>query len=184
MLVLDVSAEMLGNGRFDLAKRALTSGEGFQPGFVECPGDQDRVGVVVFGHSGETNIDVPVDLGSYRDNHKQVTETIERLPADSGRATLFDAIYKAVTSDELQNPKGINTVVVLSAGVDKGSTVSAARLEDEFRTRRRPVQIVAVSYGSDKHTPLEGIVTASFGRYYDGDTTDVAGVSKFICRFL
>jgi Ca-activated chloride channel family protein len=185
MVVLDGSSAMLANGRFDRAQQALTSGEGSQSGFVDCPRPHDRVGLRVFGHQRETNTDVPVSLELYLDPHKKsLTQTIDRLIPENGDAKLLEAVYQAVTSPQLQSPETINTVVVLSFGVDRGSDVSVEQLVAEFRRNQRPVQIIAVSYGDGDESKLKAVVGASFGRYYEGDRTDVASVSQFLCRFL
>jgi hypothetical protein len=183
MLVVDESVDMLGQGRAE-ALRDVLRGEELdgQDALLGCLTRTDSVGLITFGGAAEP-VDV-VELGS-EDAVSALRDAVKHLDATRGRAALYDAIQRAVTNPTLrEDTTTINTVIVLAAGTDRGSTTTLRELEDEFHLNPNPPQLVVVPYGRSSLGALKHLVHISIGRFYDGEFSDITGVREFVCDYL
>jgi Ca-activated chloride channel homolog len=193
MLVVDETLAMASSGKLESAREALR-------GFVDCPQSQDSVGMIVFGREVKRPVDEPVPLGHYSDpNQRQrLKQAIERLVTGFGRPSLYDAISRAFNTPEILNRKTINTIIVLTVGIDAGGGTLAPELVERIRQlsgRNVRVQILLVPYSDPAALePLTDLVEKSLGRVYhdsssssvgdDATKGDVADVRKLLCQFL
>jgi Ca-activated chloride channel homolog len=199
MLVVDQTIRMADRGKLASAKEAFADGGPSQPPFLECPRDQDRIGMVAFGGDVKDPVRQTVPLGTYSDARQRdrLKRAIGQLASGRGRAALYDAIDRALSTPGMLNPDTVNTIIVVSVGVDDRSSASITDLEDRVRqlSASTPVQILLVPYSDPRTlTPLTDLVAASLGRTFDDkdtataadDATDakIEDVSKFVCQFL
>ena len=188
IVVVDESQDMAPGDRLPLVRESLLDGAGARP-FVDCPGPRETVGLVVFGGDGDEPAEA-LTAGGYDPAHKRALETeIESLAPGLGRAVLRDAVEQARQKLRGLDPetRAISTIVLLTYGVDGGSTITQRALNDALRTSK--VQIIAVPYNSEKKSldPMIQFVDKSLGRVHafeDEEWTDVADVSKFVCQFF
>jgi Mg-chelatase subunit ChlD len=139
LLVVDTSGSMAEENRLVRAKQGL---EAF---FAEV-GKQDSVGLNIFSDRLQSLIPVT----PFRQNERQMRQTVENLIADGGTA-VYDATiegFESVRADA--TPERINAVVVLTDGEDTDSAASArtggarpgrlgrsgARVHDRLQRRR------------------------------------------------
>ncbi len=188
IVVVDESQDMAPADRLPLLRESLLDGAGARP-FVDCPGPREAVGLVVFGGDEE-----PADAltaGMYDDAQKHALEAeIESLAPGRGKAVLRDAVWQALQKLRGLDPDAIriSTIVLLTYGVDGGSTITQDALNDALR--KSPVQIIAVPYNNDAKSlqpMIDSVTKKSVGRVHDFENeewTDVAGVSKFDCAFF
>jgi Ca-activated chloride channel family protein len=179
LLVVDTSGSMAEENRLVRAKQGL---EAF---FAEV-GKQDSVGLNIFSDRLQSLIPVT----PFRQNERQMRQTVENLIADGGTA-VYDATiegFESVRADA--TPERINAVVVLTDGED---TDSAASAEDAVRAVRAQgdsddqVRVFTIAYSAGAVGAAEAlaqIAEASGGQAYEGDTEDIEAVYRSISSFF
>jgi Ca-activated chloride channel homolog len=179
LLVVDTSGSMAEENRLVRAKQGL---EAF---FAEV-GKQDSVGLNIFSDRLQSLIPVT----PFRQNERQMRQTVENLIADGGTA-VYDATiegFESVRADA--TPERINAVVVLTDGED---TDSAASAEDAVRAVRGQgdsddqVRVFTIAYSAGAVGAAEAlaqIAEASGGQAYEGDTEDIEAVYRSISSFF
>ena len=179
LLVVDTSGSMAEENRLVRAK------EGLEAFFAEV-GKQDSVGLNIFSDRLQSLIPVT----PFRQNERQMRQTVENLIADGGTA-VYDATiegFESVRADA--TPERINAVVVLTDGED---TDSAASAEDAVRAVRAQgdsddqVRVFTIAYSAGAVGAAEAlaqIAEASGGQAYEGDTEDIEAVYRSISSFF
>lgn len=180
VFVVDESQRMAIEGKEELVRESVRSA-------LACPGADpradDRVGMITFGGNGAHLVQTPVQIADFDLTRDRLEQAVSELAARGG-AALWDAVDLALRAPGLDDPAPVRTVVLLASGEDDSSSVKPRELEAELRDSG--VQVLVVSYGSNVRslTALrEHLVTPSLGRYIDGNASDTAEVTKFICAF-
>jgi Ca-activated chloride channel homolog len=165
--------------------RLVRAKQGLEAFFAEV-GKQDSVGLNIFSDRLQSLIPVT----PFRQNERQMRQTVENLIADGGTA-VYDATiegFESVRADA--TPERINAVVVLTDGED---TDSAASAEDAVRAVRAQgdsddqVRVFTIAYSAGAVGAAEAlaqIAEASGGQAYEGDTEDIEAVYRSISSFF
>jgi Ca-activated chloride channel family protein len=177
-LVLDISGSMNDEGKLPQAKRGLAA-------FFSQLSPRDRVGLETF--SDQVAQVAPIrPFGATR---AELRRKVASLFA-GGQTSLYDATaegYNAVS--RLNDPSRINAVVLLTDGMDTGSTTSLGSIVGQLRKFSQDegakIRIYTIAYGSGAdRSPLDQIAAASGGKSFVGDPTQIEQVYRSISSFF
>jgi len=154
---LDRSFSMGGKpSRLDVAKDAARS-------FIAALPPDDEVMVMAIG--SETSV-----VGPLSRDHERARAAIDRLDA-WGTTPLYDAALAAI--DAIQPAKGRRALVLLSDGVDRDSTLTAADLIEQ--ARRRDVLVYPIAVGAARPPVFAELASVTGGR--SSVAKDAAGLT-------
>jgi len=157
--VVDVSGSMARENRLGLVQRALAS-------LLANLRSDDRVGLVVYGSTGEVLIEPTTD-------HLMVRRAIDRLAPGGSTNAEEGLVLGYRLADEFYRSDGINRVILCSDGVANvgrtGPESILARIRSEAE---RGIELTSVGFGMGNYNDvlLEQLADAGDGRYAYVDT--------------
>lgn len=172
VLILDGSLSMRGEP-FEDARNALLR-------FVEAKRANDQVAVI----SVRNEVEV---VSEFERNPTMLYQRIADIQCDGQVTHLYDAIAKAMQMCALASQGGmsnvegdhavLNNIVVLSDGMDEGSSLTRADLVARISQLSIPIPINALAFtaarGNRSGFPnLKALSEHTFGRYWEHDATD------------
>jgi Ca-activated chloride channel homolog len=179
LLVVDTSGSMADENRLVRAKQGLEA-------FFEEVGKQDSVGLNIFSDRLQSLL----PIAPFRDQERQMRETVSNLIADGGTA-VYDATIDGFESVRAEaTPERINAVVVLTDGEDTDSSASAEDAVQAVRAQGDSddqVRVFTIAYSAGAvgaAEALAAIAEASGGQAYEGDTEDIEAVYRSISSFF
>lgn len=105
--------------------------------------------------------------GSVDDARGSIEACAETPVSRSPTSALDDAIEEALALPAMRDPSAVNILVVVSAGVENGSTTKPSATLDDIRSA--PVQVFTVSYSDEPGAPfLKAIAQMGTGWAYEG----------------
>ena len=179
ILAVDTSDAMRAGGKFAAAQRALQA-------FTNVLPLRDRVGVV--SYSDQAIIEAPpVRLDG--PGRARVRAAIRQLEP-GGESALYDATARAVREARgLRDAGRINAVVLLDAGGDNRSALSAsgllAALTRQARARRGGVAVYPIAFGREANSGvLNQIARASRGYPYAAQPSTLEATYRTIASYF
>jgi Ca-activated chloride channel homolog len=178
VLVVDVSGSMQDDNKLDQVKAGLGT-------FLQRILPEDRVGLVSF--SSAANVEVAPELLSQ--NRNDLDAAIQAL-RPTGKTAIYDGLMagkQALDALPPEQEERIKAIVLLTDGLENGSTTSFDQLKSEFN--ETGISIFPVAYGSESDqkeaaTTLEGIVDFSHTILVKGSTGDIAQIFDNLSRYF
>jgi|HigsolmetaAR201D_1030396.scaffolds.fasta_scaffold03793_2 Ca-activated chloride channel family protein len=178
MLVVDVSGSMQDDGKLDQVKAGLGS-------FLQRILPEDRVGLVSF--SSTATLEVAPEV--LAENRIALDTAIQRL-RPQGKTAIYDSLLvgKAALDDLPPDDEDrIKAIVLLSDGLENGSTTTFEELRREFD--ESGISIFPVAYGSERDQAdaaqtLQGIVDFSRTILVKGSTGNIAEIFDNLSRYF
>jgi len=157
--VVDVSGSMARENRLGLVQRALAS-------LLANLRADDRVGLVVYGSTGEVLLEPTTD-------HERVRRAIDRLAPGGSTNAEEGLVLGYRLADAFYRSGGINRVILCSDGVaNVGRTGPESILERIRAEAERGIELTSVGFGMGNYNDvlLEQLADAGDGRYAYVDT--------------
>jgi Ca-activated chloride channel family protein len=177
-LVLDNSGSMADEDKLDHAKDGLAA-------FFKQVAPQDVVGLAKFS----ADVQQLVPPAPFRENRARLQSAVrDIIPEDD--TSIYDAILFGVDAVKRNaDPDHINAVVVLTDGQDTHSSASRRQVLDALRAEGSAesggVRVFTIAYGKEaKERELGEFATASGGKGFPADTSDIAQVYRSISSFF
>jgi Ca-activated chloride channel family protein len=178
VLVVDVSGSMQDDNKLDQVKAGLGT-------FLQRILPEDRVGLVSF--SSAANIEVAPELLSQ--NRNDLDAAIQGL-RPQGKTAIYDGLMTGKGALDALPPdkeERIKAIVLLTDGLENGSSTSFEQLKQEFS--ETGISIFPVAYGSESDqkeaaTTLQGIVDFSHTILVKGSTGDIAQIFDNLSRYF
>jgi Ca-activated chloride channel family protein len=178
VLVVDVSGSMQDDDKLEQVKAGLGT-------FLQRILPEDRVGLVSF--SSGTNIEVVPSL--LAENRVELDTAIQAL-RPQGKTAIYDGLMtgkQALDALPPEQEERIKAIVLLTDGLENGSSTSFEQLKAEFE--ETGISIFPVAYGSeqdqaDAATTLQGIVDFSHTILVKGSTGNIAEIFDNLSRYF
>jgi Ca-activated chloride channel family protein len=178
MLVIDTSGSMVDEDKLPRAQRGLRA-------FLDQLSPSDRVGLTQFS----SDVRVLSPIAAFGPARPKLLRQVRDLVA-SGNTALFDATQRAIDDvRRVGDESRINAVVLLTDGRDTNSRTSSQDIIEPLRAHSESegvtVRVFTIAYGSTANgSLLDTIATASGGKNFPGDPTQIESVYKTIASFF
>jgi Ca-activated chloride channel homolog len=178
MLVVDTSGSMTEGDRLPQAKRGLRD-------FLALLSPADRVGLMRFS----SRVHPIAPIRTVKKARPELLRQVHGLVAD-GDTALYDAASRGMAAVRaLDDRSRINAVVLLTDGNDTASRTKVDQLLAPLRAHSEnegvTVRVFTIAYGENANESVLGdIATASGGKSFGGDPTQIRTVYKTIASFF